>query len=1338
MSIRIYKIAEYDHQAEQRQFDEIVRILSLRFADATDDALLIGNYNIEGVELDGLLITSSGIQVLEFKNWGGNIIARENGAWTSGNLIIDGGASDKNPFVQIRSNRSRTAQGLSRYLGQPVRNVQALIIFAKPSCIDVAQLSPTVKLWLKLCDSSDLASSLLTTNVDHNLRLFSPEDFAQLPSKLGIEEFQLSDTPQPRRKFGRELTAASFYEALRNALPLSPRAAYHEFSLALRLAVDQKTQFNTLRLGGLYAKIDYLCREYHVARDLVRSINDTRVRSKRVSEFSDEELESFRLQDLKAICRFINAIYGEPIPSNLVSLFPEQERRVSTGQLISDSLRIYVTSWDDNYFYGHCENLPDVEQLKVCYNMKSDYARGDWSYLKDYFLRDCQVNLVHPRLKDGIYYPELIILDPDYLVDITSICKCFEEYAHSPLLHLVSKVEPFENTAAIMLGNFAGQLLDEEIHSDPSRHSYSSSYDTFIQSNAFSALTTDHPKLKGDGEMQQQNIRRALNEGLAQRVGQYRRSEIILEPSFFSEMLGLQGRMDMISLDYHILLEQKSGKGAFQAGRPDSGIPMQQQKHYVQLLLYMAILHYNYGMNNSDISAFLLYSRYTEGLLGLSSAPELLFEALKLRNGIAWCENLFCRGGIRLLGDLKPETFMQLSVNDSFWNRYILPKLQSVFDPLSKASSLEKAYFYRFMTFLENEHMLAKVGNKTKENSGFAAKWYDTLEEKHQAGNIYDSLTLIDPTPDHVGAVEKLTFGFLQAHSIDTSNFRKGDIVVAYPYAPGSEPDVRRSMVFRCTITELKAESIELELRAPQSDQRVFLHHAGSLWAIEHDFFDSSSSSLYRGMHSLLTAPQERRDLLLMQRKPEIDASRTLIGDYKEFNDLALHVRQARDLFLIIGPPGTGKTSYGMLYTLQEQLLTPGSNVLIMSYTNRAVDEICSKLDEEGIDFIRLGGRHSCEPRYQKYLLDSKVQGMEISSMRQLVDHTRVFVGTTSTLNSSQALFSIKHFDLAIVDEASQILEPHLVGLFSARYNDIPAIRKFVMIGDEKQLPAVVQQEVKVSRVTDPELNAIGLTDCRLSLFERLLRRYRNNPEVVYMLRRQGRMHPDIALFPNLAFYQGQLQIVPLQHQQETLPTQTSTDNDIDNLLLTRRIAFIATPPLQLGNELQTIEQSDKVNPIEADMIAATIVHIYHLEKDSFEVDKTIGVIVPYRNQIATIRQAVDRYSIPCLHDITIDTVERFQGSQRDFILYGFTIQREYQLSFLTNNDYEDQGNIIDRKLNVAMTRARRHLLLFGNTALLQLDPVFSNLIDFIKERNSYFEPIPEQFLQGKISLNQE
>ena len=161
---------------------------------------------------------------------------------------------------------------------------------------------------------------------------------------------------------------------------------------------------------------------------------------------------------------------------------------------------------------------------------------------------------------------------------------------------------------------------------------------------------------------------------------------------------------------------------------------------------------------------------------------------------------------------------------------------------------------------------------------------------------------------------------------------------------------------------------------------------------------------------------------------------------------------------------------------------------------------------------------------------------------------------------------------------------------------------------------------------------------------------------------------------------------------------------------------------------------SPKTNDVEASMIAATVYRIYMFHKDSFDKSKTVGVIVPYRNQVSTVRNAIDRYGVKILHDITIDTVERYQGSQRNYILYGFTVQRPYQLNFLTNNVFEEDGMVIDRKLNVAMTRARLNLVMFGNPALLSANYTFSKLMDYVRGKGGFYSVACRNYCEGNFS----
>jgi len=101
------------------------------------------------------------------------------------------------------------------------------------------------------------------------------------------------------------------------------------------------------------------------------------------------------------------------------------------------------------------------------------------------------------------------------------------------------------------------------------------------------------------------------------------------------------------------------------------------------------------------------------------------------------------------------------------------------------------------------------------------------------------------------------------------------------------------------------------------------------------------------------------------------------------------------------------------------------------------------------------------------------------------------------------------------------------------------------------------------------------------------------------------------------------------------------------------------------------------------------------------------------------IRKQLEQLHIPELLDVSIDTVERYQGSQRDVIIYSFTVQRLYQLEFLTSNRFVEKNHIIDRKLNVALTRARKQMIIIGNEEILNSDEIFARLVEFVKKKNS-------------------
>ena len=1154
-------------------------------------------------------------------------------------------------------------------------------------------------------------------------------------------------------------SALALYTQLEGACAegMSTEERYDILRGVFRRAVEQAIADCQIAFVGFFSKVDYCVKKYQIPYAIADLIHlarkDIFPKSNSDQELSDDDLQRLFPHNIKATALLVYWVCGkEEIPESLKTYFPKADRKSTWGKFSENVLRVVVARWDDNFIWATEEE--NNTTLKICYGKDNKIltldGKADWSYLKTVLWEGAQMNLVRIRMDERgeIVMPELIILEPDFLVNITTIASCFETYAESPFVNLINKIKPNVNNRAIFLGNLSGQFLDDTVHGRDIP--FESSLKEFVNKNALSMISCQElidnfVQFKQDAQVQKRNIEKLIGSDLPKSIGQYSKEDVVLEPSFFSEVLGIQGRLDFLCQKGRdvTIIEQKSGKGEFVPFKsPDSNpdIPVIKEPHKVQLMLYRALFNYEFGKYAEELKhIMLLYSKYSAGLVLLANDQWLLLRAIRMRNLIAWSEIFYAKEGLDILTTLTPDKLNLKQISGRLWENYLKPQLSALLAPIYSATPLERSYYLRFLRFLENEQLLSKVGNKQKENSGFASIWNDTLDDKKTAGNIYDGLTVSEFRYDDEGsaAISGVVLRFDEPQAADTTNFRIGDIVILYPYNYDKKtriPNACAQMVHRATIVDIRENDIELKLRNSQTDKRTIENKPeGTLWAIEHDMLESMTGSLYSAMHSFLSAPKSRRDLILSQREPICDTSIHRKGEYGAFNTLVEHAKQAKDIFLIIGPPGTGKTSYGLVNLLKEELLEEGTNVLLLSYTNRAVDEICSKLVEmrqenPDFDFIRLGSELSCSKEYLDYMLSVKSKKLNsANAVMKMIQATRVFCGTTASLNANISLLGIKHFSLAIVDESSQILEPHLIGLFSAQKDNRCRIEKFVLIGDHKQLPAVVQQTVEESAVSEPELIGINLRDCRLSLFERLLVQFKTDKgydeRYVYMLTKQGRMHRDIAEFPNQAFYGNKLDIVPLEHQ--TLPTvRKDSANSIITMLTTHRIAFVAARPTVLS-------PSAKTNKTEAQMIAATVRAIYELTSEGFDKDKTVGVIVPYRNQISTVRNEIDRYGIPCLHDITIDTVERYQGSQRDFIIYGFTIQQPYQLNFLTNDVFEEDGMIIDRKLNVALTRARLNLILIGNPVLLNMNITFSNLLDYVRAKGGYIDVPTEEYCKG-------
>ena len=1086
--------------------------------------------------------------------------------------------------------------------------------------------------------------------------------------------------------------------------------------------------------GNLSSQVEALCKLHHIAPKDVVAIHKMRRHSNSAAPILPDDIA----YDCRALALFVSAVFQEAIPDTLVGKLPTHGRITENIQIANYRyIRCIVREWDEQTIQVAVINQDSSEELlTVDYMNTAEYV--DFSYLRSLLREGMQLNLLDCTVTRKKVVPRLIVVEPDYLVDISSIANCFESYGHHPLLFTVKRMGERPNNKHIVLGNFAGSALDDIIN-HPTDYTIKDTFRSNFREKALDFATCpdfNAVEFKQAAEQQVANIQEIVNELFQS----FEREKAILEPSFVCEQLGLQGRIDLMTTDLKLLVEQKSGKNIFierQYKNPHGSLHV--EKHYVQLLLYYGILQYNFQLNPKDTHIELMYSKYPlpNGLLEVEPLQKLIREAIKFRNQAVATEYWMAENGFhRLLPLLTPQVLNVEKQNDAFYQRYLLPQLTEVLAPLHRLSELERAYFTRMMTFVIKEQLVSKVGAQEGVGNSNADLWNMPLAEKKDTGNIYTGLTITDKScSSSFNGYDTITLNVPQQGIDFLPNFRRGDMVYLYAYKKNEEPDVRKSILFKGSLQEIHTSSIVVHLNDGQQNPNLI---AGECFALEHAGSDIGGTSAIRSLYTFITSDVERRQLLLGQRAPRADKSLVLSRSYHpDYDEIILKAKQAQDYFLLIGPPGTGKTSQALQYLVREQLaekpkvqstkpnnqspkVNGQSSILLLAYTNRAVDEICNMLSEHELDYIRIGNEYSCDPKYSDHLLQEVLdENTTLNSIKSTLSEAQIIVATTSTMNSRSALFNIKHFDLVIIDEASQILEPNIVGILTARQEEGRAIDRFILVGDHKQLPAVVQQQGEADvEETSSVLENIHLSSCANSLFERLIltERAAGRTDFIGTLHKQGRMHPDIADFANRKFYaKEQLECVPLAHQLETeLSYNEESEDALDNMLKAHRMIFIPSMPCKQLNI------SEKVNTDEARIIADLLRRLYRQMSKDFDPQKSVGVIVPYRNQIAMIRKEIERLEIPALEGISIDTVERYQGSQRDVILYSFTIQSRYQLDFLTANTFYEEGQAIDRKLNVAITRARKQLILTGNESTLRQNQLFAELIDYIKEKDGY------------------
>ena len=501
---------------------------------------------------------------------------------------------------------------------------------------------------------------------------------------------------------------------------------------------------------------------------------------------------------------------------------------------------------------------------------------------------------------------------------------------------------------------------------------------------------------------------------------------------------------------------------------------------------------------------------------------------------------------------------------------------------------------------------------------------------------------------------------------------------------------------------------------AAQSLHDTAAHHpTGVQLGVDNTSFRVMSEALHAAEHTEAEAFVRLREVLLGQRPPSFRPMPQVSFPWlnPSQQDAIQKTIESREVSIIHGPPGTGKTTTlveAVVETLQRE-----TQVLVCAASNAAVDWISEQLMQRGIHVLRVGNplrmsdemldcsyerRYAAHPDYhelwsvrkalrdgakgaQASRLRNRETELEIKINADLFEQARVV--SCTLIGSAYRLMERRRFSTLFIDEAAQAMEP-------ACWAAILKADRVVMGGDHWQLPPTVKSLAAAKG---------GLAD---TLMQRVAALW---PQAVSMLKVQYRMNKEIMAFPSRWFYHGQLQAAPAAANRLISPLDTP-------------LTWIDTSQ-NTGAEVRNTSGSI-TNADEARLVIHTLRDYIETITPQRVEDERIdfGIITPYRGQARLIRRLLkmQHYFRRLKRHITVGTVDGFQGQERDVIV----------ISLVRGNTQGDIGFLRElRRMNVAMTRARMKLIIIGNAETLGRHRFYRVLAEYIRRHGEMVTLLP-------------
>ena len=558
---------------------------------------------------------------------------------------------------------------------------------------------------------------------------------------------------------------------------------------------------------------------------------------------------------------------------------------------------------------------------------------------------------------------------------------------------------------------------------------------------------------------------------------------------------------------------------------------------------------------------------------------------------------------------------------------------------------------------------------------------------------------------------------YRQADDDVEHNFEYGRPVMFFSLGNNEKTDGKASVnYFKFTGVVNYADGDRIVVTVPDNAPLLELQNAGN-FGMQLSFDETSYKMMFEALDRVIRARGNRlaylRDLFYT---PSMKAQRFTFGQirFPYLNETQEHavneVLCAKDVSVVHGPPGTGKTTT-LVEAIYETLMRE-NQVLVCAQSNMAVDWISERLVDRGINVLRIGNptrvndkmlgftyerrfeAHSDYPQlwairksiremrqhrkrgddhfHQKMdRLKARATELEIRINAELFGEARV-IACTLVSSASRLLQGMK-FATLFIDEAAQALE-------AACWIPIRKASRVILAGDHCQLPPTIKSLAAMHGGLDK------------TLMERIVE---NKPEVVTLLKMQYRMNDDIMRFSSDYFYHGEVESAPEVKHRGILDYDDAFEW-IDTADIDAREEFIG-------------ETFGRINKAEAELTLAVLQHYFEKIGKQRIMDERIdvGIISPYRAQVQYLRHLIKKQSFfkPYRHLLSVNTVDGFQGQERDVIMISLVrANEEGQIGFLRDL----------RRMNVAITRARMKLIILGNTETMGRHPFYKKLINYI------------------------